>query len=44
MVVDMLGRASTDDDSPVCSKAEVETYTTLEIKTAEFFVSMTEEG
>ena len=32
MTVDILGRTSTDDDSPVCSKAEVEAYTTLEIK------------
>ena len=25
--IDMLGRTSTDDDSPVCSKADVEAYT-----------------
>ena len=33
MAVDMFGRTSTDDDSPVCSEAELEAYTTLEIKT-----------
>ena len=31
MAIDMLGRTSTDDDSPVWSKADVEAYTTLEI-------------
>ena len=44
MAVDMLGRTSTDDDSPVCSEAEVEAYTTLEIRTGESLVSMVEEG
>ena len=44
MAVDILGRTSTDDDSPVCSEADVEAYTTLEIKTGECFVSMMEEG
>ena len=29
--IDMLGRTSTDDDSPVWSKSDVEAYTTLEI-------------
>ena len=43
MAVDMLGRMSTDDDSPVCSEADVEAYTTLEIKTGEYLVSMMEE-
>ena len=43
MAVDMLGRTSTDDDSPVCSEADVEAYTTLEIKTGECLVSMVEE-
>ena len=38
MAVDMLGRTSTDDDSPMCSEAEVEAYTTLEIKTGECLV------
>ena len=38
------GRTSTDDDSPVCSEAEVEAYTTLEIKTGECLVSIVEEG
>ena len=40
MAVDMLGRTSTDDDSPVCSGADVEAYTTLEIKTGESLVYM----
>ena len=40
----MLGRTSTDDDSPVCSGADVEAYTTLEIKTGECLVPMMEEG
>ena len=40
MAVDMLGRTSTDDDSPVCFGADVEAYTTLEIKTCECLVSM----
>ena len=35
---------ATDDESPVCSEAEVEEYTTLEIKTGECLVSMMEEG
>ena len=43
MAVDMLGRTSTDDDSLVCSEADVEVYTTLEIKTGECLVSMMEE-
>ena len=44
MMVDMRGRASTDDDSPVCSEAELEAYTTLEIKTGQCLVSIKEEG
>ena len=40
MVIDMLGRTLTDDDSQVCSGADVEAYTTLEIKTGECLVSM----
>ena len=44
MAIDMLGRTSTDDDSPVCSEADVEAYTTLEIKTGECLVSMMEKG
>ena len=44
MAVDMLGKTSTDDDSPVCSEADAEAYTTLEIKTGECLVSMMEEG
>ena len=44
MAVDMRGKTSTDDDSPVCSEADVEVYTTLEIKTGECLVSMMEEG
>ena len=43
MAVDMPGRTSTDDDSPVCSEAEVGAYTTLEMKTSECLVSMMEE-
>ena len=43
MAIDMLGRTSTDNDSPVCSEADVEAYTTLEIKTGECLVSMMEE-
>ena len=39
MVIDMLGTTS-PDDSPVCSKANAEAYTTLEIKTGECLVSM----
>ena len=35
MAIDMLGRMSTDDDSLVCSEADVQAYTTLEIKTGE---------
>ena len=38
MAIDKLGRTSTDDDSPVCSEADVEAYTTLEIKTGECLV------
>ena len=41
-VVNMLGRTSTDDDFPVCSEAELEAYTTLEIKTDECLVSIEE--
>ena len=44
MAIDMLGTKSTDDDSLVCSEADVEVYTTLEIKTGEYLVSMMEEG
>ena len=44
MAVDMLRRTSTANDSPVCSEAEVEAYTTLKIKTGGFLVSMVEEG
>ena len=38
MAVDILGRTSKDD------KADVEAYTTLEIKTGEWLVSMMEKG
>ena len=44
MAVDMVGRTSTDDVSPVCSEAEVEAYTTLESTTGECLVLMMEEG
>ena len=44
MVIDMLGRTSTDDDPPVCSEADVEAYTTLEVNTGECLVLMMEEG
>ena len=44
MAIDMLGRTSTDDDSPVCSEADVQAYTTLEIKTGECLVSVMEKG
>ena len=44
MAINMLGRTSTDDDSPVCSEADVEAYTALKIKTRECLVSMMEEG
>ena len=40
----MPGRTSTNDNSPMCSEAEVEAYTTLEIKAGECFVSMMEGG
>ena len=43
MVVDMLGGTSTDDESAVCSEADAEAYTILEIKTGECLVSMMEE-
>ena len=43
MAIDILGRTSTDGDSPVCSEADVEAYTTLKIKTGECLVSMVEE-
>ena len=42
--VDILGRMSTDGVSPVCSEADVEAYTTLEIKTSEYLVSIMEIG
>ena len=41
--IDMLGKTWTDDESPVCSEADVEAYTTLEIKTGDCLVSMMEE-
>ena len=44
MAIDMLGTKSTDDDSPVCSEADIKAYTNLEIKTGECLVSMVEEG
>ena len=44
MAIDMLGKTSTDDDSPVCSEADVEASTTLEIKAGECLVSLMEEG
>ena len=44
MAINMLGTKPTDDDSPVCSEADVEAYTTLEIDTGECLVSMMEEG
>ena len=44
MAIDLLGRSSTDDDSPVCSEADVEGYITLEMKTGECLASMMEEG
>ena len=44
MAIDLLGRSSTDDDSPVCSEADVEGYITLQMKTGECLASMTEEG
>ena len=44
MAIDMLGTKSTDNDSPVCSGADVEAYITLEFKTGEHLVSMMEEG
>ena len=44
MAVDMLGRTSTDDDSSMCSEADFEACTTLEIKTGECLVSIEEEG
>ena len=44
MAVDMLSKKSTDDDSQVCPEADVEAYSTLEIKTGECLVSMMEEG
>ena len=43
MTVDMPGRTSTDDDSPVCSEVELEAYITLKIKTGEYLVSIMEE-
>ena len=44
MTVDMLGRTSTDDDSPVCSEAEVEAKIILGIKIGECLISMLEKG
>ena len=44
MAVGMPGRMSTDDDSTVCSEADFEAYTTLEITTGECLVSIMEEG
>ena len=44
MVIDIRGTKSTDDDSQVCSEADIEAHTTLEIKTGECLVSMMEEG
>ena len=44
ITVDMSARTSTDDASSVCTEAEVETYTTLEIKTGECLASMMEGG
>ena len=44
MAVDILGRTSTDDDSPVSSEADVEAHTTLEIKSGKCSVSMMKEG
>ena len=44
MATDMLGKTSRDDDSPVCSEADVQAYTALEIKTGECLDSMMEEG
>ena len=44
MTVARLVLTSTDDDSSVCSEADVGAYTTLEIKTGECLVSMMEEG
>ena len=44
MAIDMLGRTSTDDESPVCPQADVEACTTLEIKTGECSVLMMEKG
>ena len=44
MAIGMLGKMSTDDDSTVYSEADVESYTTLEIKPGESLVSMMEEG
>ena len=43
MAVEMLGRTSTDDDSSMCFEAELEAYTTLEIKTGKCLVSIKEE-
>ena len=44
VAIDMLGITSTDDDSPGCSEADVQAYTTLEIKTGQCLASMMEEG
>ena len=44
VAVDILGRTSTDDDSPVSSEADVEAHTTLEFKSGKCSVSMMKEG
>ena len=44
MAIGVLCRTSTDDESPVCSEADLEAYTTLEVKTGKCFVSIIEEG
>ena len=43
MAVGILGKTSTDDDSPVCSKADVEAHTSFEINTGECLVLMMQE-
>ena len=44
MAIDLLGRSSTDDDSPVCCEADVEGYITLEMKTGECLGSLMRRG
>ena len=44
MAVDMPGKTSTGDHSPVCCEAEVEAYITLDIKRGECLVSMMRRG